>query len=255
MRVYINNRDLLTWPREMARVLAGQGHEVIFVDNASTYEPLLDFYAQGDYRVERLKDNVGSIAPWVMLREVEKSTDPYVVTDPDLDLSGVPDDWPEALAEGLALFDRSSKVGLSLDDTRVPSRNPAWYADRMCDHPNGHPATWSPSIRRMGEHCDFFLYPVDTTFALYRPGRSFTIDGGRAGRPYTARHMPWHIVPEFYLEAERPVIQVPMNDELHYYFTHAKQGMGGSISAGRLATMVAEYGRKKGLGARASTDL
>ena len=45
--VIINNRNLLTWPKAMVRDLSkweGIG-DIYIVDNGSTYEPLLEWYA------------------------------------------------------------------------------------------------------------------------------------------------------------------------------------------------------------------
>jgi len=62
---------------------------VLWLDNASTYKPLLDFYESCPYEVVRLPKNHGHTAPWTFLADVF-ATGPYVVTDPDLDLSEVP---------------------------------------------------------------------------------------------------------------------------------------------------------------------
>ena len=45
--IIINNRNLLTWPKAMVERISryeGVG-DIIIVDNGSTYEPLLDWYA------------------------------------------------------------------------------------------------------------------------------------------------------------------------------------------------------------------
>ncbi len=243
MRIYINNRDLLLWPRAMEEVLVGQGHEVIFVDNASTYEPLLDYYKTTSSRVIRLPRNVGSRAPWT-LNEVRTAREPFVVTDPDLDIAQVPADWPEVLAYGLKRWKHGSKCGLSLDETMVPSANPAWAEDGMSKYPAGdHPERWGPSTHIRGGPLLFHSYPVDTTFALYRNGDQYRIDGIRAGRPYTARHLPWHIVLD--VNREESSLQIVLNDEMYYYYTHAAENKEWppqfSTTKKRLAAMLEAY--------------
>ena len=64
----------------MAEILSNQGHEVIFLDNESTWEPLLDWYESCPFEIRR-KKNVGPRAHHAELRQTEK--EPYVLTDPD----------------------------------------------------------------------------------------------------------------------------------------------------------------------------
>jgi len=224
MKIYINNRDLLTWPREMATKLANEGHEVVFVDNASSYPPLLEWYNKCGLYVWRLVSNIGAYAPWT-LRSIQHLTEPYVVTDPDLDISLVPVDWPSVLKEGLDRWTTHTKCALSLDDTGIPSANPASKADGFIYYPNGHPDRWRTEIEFEGSKCSYFGHNTDTTFALYRPGVLPKIDGMSAGRPYTARHLPWHLVRT--LDPTDPAFQIPLNEELCYYFTHAASVVPG----------------------------
>ncbi len=55
--------------------------------------------------------------------------------------------------------------------------------------------------------------PIDTTFALYRPGSAYDISGIRTGFPYLARHYPW------YQDSECP------SAEQSYYVQHARPGI------------------------------
>jgi len=241
MHVYINNRDLLTWPRSMARVLRQQGHTPLIIDNASTYGPLLEWYKREEpgIGVIRLMDNLGHKALFelgcVDLRE------PFVLTDPDLDISMLPPDWPEVLQRGLDCF--PVKCGLSLDDSAVPTRNPAFRLDDFYVPPGSHPVWRYPLVTAGTKGLDvtYYNYPVDTTFALYRAGtREHRIEGTRAGRPYCVRHLPWHIVLD--RDHLEPSLQILMNEELYYYFTHAG---ASSTTAGRLSEMIAEYGKRR----------
>ena len=87
--VIINNRNLLTWPKAMVRDLSkweGIG-DIYIVDNGSTYEPLLEWYATKPCEVVSLEVNAGHQAPW-LCGLVQKLGEPYyAVTDPDLDLT------------------------------------------------------------------------------------------------------------------------------------------------------------------------
>lgn len=247
MKCFINNRNYLTWPRTMAYILRDQGHEVVVVDNASTYRPLLAWLAtapRDGVHVVRMDSNEGPTAPWRTGLVPER--EPYVVTDPDLDISAVPEDWPEVLQAGLAAWPEHSKIGLSLDETRVPSENPAWLLDGFDQHPNGHPVTWHNAEERAGRR--WHRYPVDTTFALYRAGtKGHWIDGVRADRPYTARHLPWHVVLGTYDEDS---LQIPMTREIAYYFAKASNA---SVSRERMLSMVRTY--LNTVGASAGSDV
>lgn len=224
MKVFINNRNYLTWPKAMAEKLAREQHTVIFIDNASTYEPLLEFYATCPYRVEHLPENVGHLAPWKLFFD-EMQDDYYAVTDPDLDLSSVPANWAEVMVKVLEIsgnvygLPHPIKIGLSLDDSRIPRTNPTWWEDKICDFPDGgHPEQWGP---RIDHNSPVHLYnrATDTTFAVYEPKTPFTIGGIRIGRPYTARHLPFHVVPR--LTGEERAYEILMNDEIRYYMQHA----------------------------------
>jgi hypothetical protein len=212
----------------MAEKLANEGHEVIFFDCASTWEPLMDWYETCPYEVIRAK-NTGTSGLWNM-RIVTELKEPFVTTDPDYDLSEIPSDWDEALVEGLARFPEHNKIGFSWDESRVPQENPAWVLDKMNKYPQGNPAAWGRKLPN-----NFYKYPCDTSFAVYRPGVALGIYGIRKGRPYTGIHLPWHILLE--PSADSTKLSVIMDDEIAYYFSHAEFGM----TKGRLIKMVAEY--------------
>lgn len=188
MLAVINNFNLLTWPRAMVEWMLKEPRlSVVIVDNASTFSPLLEWYKSCPVEVVRLKTNVGSGAPWssgVVSHRYGKS--PYIVTDPDLDLSGIPSDWLSVLEKGLS-YPRISKCGfsLALDDLPdVPQRE--WARHNQKNH-------WKPHPVATG----YYDAGIDTTFALYipdgptRPGSNQL----RTMAPYTARHLPWYVKP------------------------------------------------------------
>lgn len=214
----------------MAEKLAAQGHDPIIIDNDSTYPPLLEWYSSCPYDVRMFGVNGGHTAPWDHLLE-ELNQDYYVVTDPDLDISELPDDWPEALREGIDRYD--DKCGLSLLEAQVPKQNPAWFEDGMYKFPPGeHPERWGPELYMLGDKCRFIGIHVDTTFAMYKPGTQYGVYGVRSAPPYSAHHLPWHIVPKVNPE-DSEAIQIPIDDEIAYYFEHANES---SCTLGRLRT-------------------
>lgn len=194
--VVINNRDLLTWPREMvSRIerynnLAG----IIIVDNQSSYPPLLAWYRHVPHRVIRLERNVGHAAPFCSQVLDEVRTEYFVVTDPDLGLLGTPDDTLSRLCHYLHDHPDLGKVGLSLEWRTVPPESRYHTHCRSYERDMWRrPRVGWTRLRRA---------EVDTTFAIYdkRIASHYFIGGARTAPPYTARHYPWEVVdptPEF----------------------------------------------------------
>lgn len=231
MKIFINNRNYVTWPKAMAEQLAGEGHHVIFIDNDSTYEPLLDFYNTKQFDVVQVP-NLGKNAAWDA-GIVTALTEPYVVTDPDFDLTNVPRDWPEVLLEGFRYYPEMAKIGLSFDESQVPQENPAYLADKFDQFPNNTSIAWAPLAH------GFCNYPCDTSFAVYRPHVPFSISGIRKGFPYTGVHLPWHIT--LGPAADTSKRYVLFNEEIYYYFTHCENS---SCTLERIFPMMREYSER-----------
>ena len=169
---------------------------VTIVDNASTYPPLLEWY-DGDCPVEVLRQrrNGGPRAAEAAARGEAAAGRDYVITDCDLDLSGVPLDVLDVLRGGLDQYPDVCKAGLSLEIEDLPEDGLVSRHVRILE--SGH---WAS--RRDGQ---FFDAAIDTTFALRRPGRGACVYGPalRADRPYTARHVPWYISPATLTDEDR----------------------------------------------------
>lgn len=214
--VYINNFNWLTSTRDMAEWFACiRGVEPIIIDNASTYQPLLDWYANKNecpYKVIRLEANHGHRAPWnqscVLWGHTHRAmfgSDYYAVTDPDLDFTGVPWDLLDVCIEGFQqdIPGEIVKVGIGLRIDDIPDHS----RQRV------HACEGSYWIRPSGDR--YFYAPVDTTFAVYhcKTEHRYAMDLGvktlRTQPPYIARHLPWYWRKE------------DLNDEQRYYFEHA----------------------------------
>ncbi len=173
--------------------------EIVFVDNGSSNRELLQWYKDCPYRVLFL-DNLGHKAPWLSGLIDEISTDLYVVTDPDLDLSGLPDDTLLHLARLLKASPWLEKVGLGLQTEGVSPASPYY------DHVRSY-----ESLLQGGEVFSgaFVNAPVDTTLAIHdrRVLNEYKICGVRTVAPYVAKHIPWHV-------------EVP-DPEFSYYLDHA----------------------------------
>ncbi len=201
--VVINNRDLVSWPRAMVAAIESfeQLAEIVIVDNGSTYEPLLDWYATIPHTVVRL-DNRGHTAPWTDEVKAKVKTRFYVVTDPDLGLHDTPKDCLVHLQRLLAKYPQAGKIGLGLHIDEVPPASPYYQHVNRLER-----AYWQLPVLEGGVR----PAPVDTTFALYdkRLLHRYVVGGGRTDHPYTARHLPWYVV--------QP------DAEFSYYLDHADE--------------------------------
>ena len=186
--VFVNVFNRLTTTRNLCEQIARLDDAVpVVIDNASDYEPLLDWYDNCKYEVLRLRENMGHHAPWLS-GIVSQYREPfYVVTDCDLDIADVPLDALHYLKQPLFRDERLSKVGLSLEIANLPP----WQTEVK----SWESQFWKKKHRL---HTAFFDAWVDTTFAIYRGSlphqKAMQVRWAlRADRPYTARHVPWYL--------------------------------------------------------------
>ena len=171
------------------------------MDNGSTYAPLLEYYETTPHTVVRLGENVGHLAPWTHAVIERYASGPYVVTDPDVvPIEQCPKD---AVAYLLYLLERhpsytKAGLGLMIDDIPLHYALATYVRSWEAQH-------WDHEIAP-----GVFDAPVDTTFAVYRPGHPFTKSPAlRTATPYLVRHLPW------YVDSSN------ISDEERYYRTHA----------------------------------
>lgn len=190
--VYVNVFNRLTTTRQLVdQIAALDGCEPIIIDNDSTWGPLLDWYDTAPCEVIRLRSNLGHHAPWISGVIRQDAAPWYVVTDCDLDLSGVPVDLIERLREPFTWAGRKiikSGIGLRIDDL------PEWQEDAR----QWESQFWKRPVTPERRH---YWAGVDTTLALYRGGteerlaQAVWVKGNRAtrtGGEYVARHVPWY---------------------------------------------------------------
>jgi hypothetical protein len=200
--VIINNRDLLTWPKKMVEKIKNLDNvgDIFIVDNASTYEPLLEWYETKPCEIIMV-DNLGHKAPW-MCGLVEKIGKRYVMTDPDLGIDELPKNTLNFLSEKLDELPSLGKIGLKLEWEHVAESSP--YYNHLQSYEKNR---WSSSRVHSGVYIDVH---VDTTFAIYDTVDHF-IGGGSLKAPYAAKHYPW----EFTTEERNN------NEEFCYYIKNA----------------------------------
>jgi hypothetical protein len=181
-------RDKVAPLAELVQWLERHRYErIILVDNASTYPPLLEFFARTPHEVVRLSENFGPHRSiWgTNVREQYIRGRYYVVTDSDV----VPDtqcpgDAVEYFHWALNRFPSFAKAGFGLHIDDLPEHNELAETIRRREY-----WFW---VRRFS--LNLYQAPIDTTFALYRPDSAFTLRPAiRTGAPYLARHQPWYI--------------------------------------------------------------
>lgn len=207
--IIINVRDRVTPLRKLVDWLEQAGHEsIVLLDNASTYEPCIEYLKASPHVWLKLNANLGSRALW-QYKVVNFTRDWFVYTDPDIvPIEDCPYDAVDVLRQALEWHPEHSKAGLGLYVADVPDGMESLGWERRLLEPRCGDS-WTG---RVGEVHGVGVYDslVDTTFALYRsPG--FDLRALRLGWPYQARHD----CPSWYTDRD-------VTDEERYYFEHAE---------------------------------
>lgn len=222
-KVFFIVRDIVSWLQPMIETCQKWNLEPIILDNNSSYKPLLEYYRQKPCRVIRFNQNFGNnvlYATGTLQQEVGPN-ERYILSDPDLMIDHLPDDTIEKFEYGLEKYS-VIKVGPAIQIDDMPDEYILKEQVLIWETP-----FWSNPL---GE--DYYNAPLDTTFALYKPGiNRHTIGGLRVGGAYTCKHMPFYLTPD------------NITDELAYYFSHCdrtKSSQGQYIGD----WILENYGRK-----------
>jgi hypothetical protein len=202
--IIINNFNWLSSTRKMYEFLRNRNFDrVVILDNASTYPPLLEWYATLETgAVVQYPVNYGAYCLYDggYLRDMERSE--YIVyTDPDLELNPqMPDDFLEIMRSKLLRYEER-KIGLALRIDDVPL---ACYGNCFTGSINHERQFWTQGLEK-----DVYRALVDTTFCLIRHPAEHDLKALRIAGPFTARHLPW------YHEYAR------LTEEEQYFVAHA----------------------------------
>lgn len=195
----------LTIPKKLAESLADTGCEPILIDNGSSYPPLLEWYKNCPFKVHDLKQRYGERVFWDSKLFEQYNDEYYIVTDHDLDITNVPNDYVEKLIQGLQ-NPNITKCGLSLELDDLPNTE---YGN---DAKKFELKYWQEK-----DYLGNYVAGVDTTFAMYdRKRQGIGWDYGdkfyqatRLPKPYSAKHMPWYLNEK----------SLELDDEEKYYHT------------------------------------
>jgi SAM-dependent methyltransferase len=190
--VLVNSFNRLGCLRRLIDWLRSAGHRtLIVIDNASSYPPLIDYLGQIERtraaKVVRLDDNLGHLALWRenLLERLGIATE-YVYTDPDVvPATFCPADAVGFLQHVLAEEPEVALAGLGLRLDDIPDH----YGHKRCV------LAWEEQFWLRPAAPRLFHAPIDTTFALYRPGAGHGLrqPALRTGWPYLAAHEGWYV--------------------------------------------------------------
>lgn len=164
--VIINNFNLFSWPRSMVNKIEKMNgvEKIIIVDNGSTYSETLDWYKKINHEIIYL-NNIGHTAPWESAVKERILTDYYVVSDPDLGISSLPNDTFYHLASILKYRPYLNKVGLGIYPPNLIYKDlyPMSYEGEIFYNS-------LPIISKLYRNAQ-----VDTTFAMYNKNSIDTV--------------------------------------------------------------------------------
>lgn len=187
--VLIISYNQLSSLKRLVEVLQKNGHErIVIIDNKSTYQPLLEYFdrMKTQIRVHKLPQNYGHRVLWKrpdIFTEYFKGY--YALTDPDvIPVADCPPDFVQKFKKILDKNPDIDKVGFSLSIDKIPVSNP-----KRLKIINWEKRYWTVTDKEGN-----YIAEIDTTFALYRPGKPFiSYKGIRTRPPYVAVHEGWNI--------------------------------------------------------------
>ena len=186
--VFVISFNQLSYVKQMVMWLKKYGFTNIhIVDNKSTYKPLLEYLKKVDCVVHHMDKNYGHAVVWTSGKFDDIITKQcYIVSDCDIAPNpNLPKDFMHNLYQILGQYPYITKVGFALNikdlpNTKINKTVKQWESK-----------FWNKEIEK-----DLYYADIDTTFALYRPGK-LTMNTKqfysalRLAGDMTAIHLPW----------------------------------------------------------------
>lgn len=186
--IFFNTRDRYEPLINMVSWLEKNGYtNIVFIDNQSTYPPLVKYFSESKHQVIDLGRNAMHKAPWESLAvRFFAKTSHYIVSDPDIVFDEhCPDNVITYLASLLNKYPEVNKAGVGLRIDNLPDGN-----HQKNDIISWERRFWDKSILL---EKNVYKADVDTTFALYRPNTWWFLSPSiRTGGRYVALHEPWY---------------------------------------------------------------
>ena len=187
--VFVISYNRLGYLQQMIAGLEMYGFTNIhIIDNHSDYKPLLEYLATLPHHVHFMDKNYGHRVLWEsgLFDDVIQSS-LYIVTDPDIEFNtALPDDFLLELYRLLGEYKHITKVGFALKIDDLPK-----------NEVNETVIAWESRFwkNRLKDRLEIYHADIDTTFALYRPGKldeCFFYSAIRVAGNFTAKHLPWY---------------------------------------------------------------
>lgn len=204
-KIVINNHNRLGTTKAMVDKLLflDPNEQIIILDNASTYPPLLEWYREISDKVDiRMGRNEGHLALWSTGLYKELGTH-FVYTDSDIELNAdFPMMWKDIMLSILNRNPDYKKVALALEIDDLPDHYR--YKNQVIRNEG---RWWIREIENKVYEAD-----TDTTFALYKNFGDNCYPSLRIGYyNMVARHSTW------YLNLE------DLSEEEQYYLEHSTE--------------------------------
>ncbi|MBR6838258.1 MAG: hypothetical protein IKM94_01690 [Alphaproteobacteria bacterium] len=186
--VFVISFNQLSYVKQMVSWLKKYGFSNIhIVDNKSTYKPLLNYLKKVDCVVHNMDKNYGHTVVWTSGQFDDIITKQcYIVSDCDIAPNpNLPKDFMHNLYQILGQYPYITKVGFALNIHDLPNTDKNKTVKKWEDK------FWKREIDK-----DLYYADIDTTFALYRPGK-LAMDTKqfysalRVAGNMTAIHLPW----------------------------------------------------------------
>lgn len=187
--IFINSCNRLTCLKALVTYLHNTvTNPIIIIDNASTYEPLLEYYKTLSHEIIMLEHNLGHQALWLSKTIRRFHGQYYVLTDPDVvPIEECPADFMQHFLNIMNTHQEYKKVGFGLKIDDIPDHYPQKQA--VLDWEKQY---WKTKVANVG-----YRAPIDTTFALHHPTLMTAWNWSvRTDFPYLARHTTWYLDPK-----------------------------------------------------------
>lgn len=187
--IFVISYNRLSYLKVMIERLERLGKtNIIIIDNASTYPPLLEYYKQIPYKVIKMEQNEGHMVFWNNPKFEDYRKNFYIVSDPDIEIiDECPQDFIKIFFEYLKKYPFVRKVGFSLKIDDLPEQSILGKEVQKWER---------RYYKAKVDGGKLFYAAIDTTFALYVPDQLAKklkfYSAFRTAYPYQARHLPWY---------------------------------------------------------------
>ncbi|SEF94568.1 hypothetical protein SAMN05421847_1102 [Halpernia humi] len=218
--VIIINYNQLFYLRQLIDFLRKREFKnIVIIDNASSYQPLLDYYDEikNEVTVEKLKTNSGHEV-FFKNKSLRKKYGQgfYFLTDADIvPNENLPQNFECVMLDYLLkYYKKVNKIGFAIDTKNIPDFFP--LKEKV--------QSWETRFWKNEIEKDVYLAYIDTTFALYKPKYPKSIfnlikpmEAIRLGGNFTCKHGGWYTNPN------------DLSDENLFYIKTANQSASWKV--------------------------